>query len=273
MERGTFTHPTYDPAREQAWHLSILSGEGVSAWAVHDLADGSPVALHWSENDPGIPEDMAALNDAAMPSKPKSVSFVTLPEWSTLVPEAALAPGTEAEHLELVHGNIPTGALRDEPVPSLGATCVYVHDDVIECNVLDRFPNARPVPMQALLVRAAIARCGDPPLLLMHRGHERMDVAIVSDGRLLLSNSYPTRSAQDVLYFTLLAVEGCGLKPAQVDLQHSGTHLTSGERDLLQRYFHKSTPVDHESWNTLNAGADGELHRWMGALDQFPCVS
>ncbi|HMC96574.1 MAG TPA: DUF3822 family protein, partial [Flavobacteriales bacterium] len=187
MERGTFSHPNYDPDREQAWHLSILSGQGVSAWAVHALSDGAPVALHWVEGD-------EALQDAGVPTKPRSVSFVTLPEWSTLVPEGALVPGSGSKHLALVHGGTPTGALRDEPVPSLGATCIYVHDDQTEYALLDRFPNARPLPMQALMVRAVIARCTAAPLVLMHRGYDRTDIAIASEGRLLLSNSYPTRS-------------------------------------------------------------------------------
>jgi|GEM_PF-552899 len=278
MERGTFTHPSYDPDREQAWHLSILSGQGVSAWAVHALSDGAPVALHWAEGDNGLGSasnagGTTALMDAGLPTKPRTVSFVTLPEWSTLVPEGALIPGSEPQHLALVHGGTPTGALRDEPVPSLGATCIYVHDDQAEYALLDRFPNARPLPMQALIVRAAIARCAAMPLVLMHRGYDRTDVAIATDGRLLLSNSYPTRSAQDLLYFMLLAVEGCGLKPAQVDMHHSGTHLTSGERDLLHRYFQHNAPAGHSSWENLAAGSGADLDRWLGVLEQFPCVS
>lgn len=266
MERGTHTLPGYDPDREQAWHLSILSGQGVSAWAVHALSDGMPMALHWAEGD-------EALLDAGLPTKPKTVSFVTLPEWSTLVPEGALVPGSEPLHLALVHGGTPTGALRDEPVPSLSATCIYVHDDVAECALLDRFPNARPLPMQALMVRAAIARGASAPVVLMHRGYDRTDVAIAGDGKLLLSNSYPTRSAQDVLYFMLLAVEGSGLRPAHVELRHGGTHLTSGERDLLHRFFANSAPADHSTWTGLAAGANADLDRWLGALEQFPCVS
>jgi hypothetical protein len=198
---------------------------------------------------------------------------VSLPEWSTLVPDGALAPGTEARHLALVHGTLPTGAMRDEPVPSLGATCIYVHDDRLEQPVLDRFPKARPLPMQALMVRAALARSTNGPVLLLHRSTDRADVAVARRGELLLSNMYPARSAQDLLYFLLLAVERCGLAPGTVELQLGGTHLGDMERDLLGRYFERVAPVVQAPWTATGGGAPLQPERWWAVLEQFACVS
>ncbi|MBP7409754.1 MAG: DUF3822 family protein [Flavobacteriales bacterium] len=264
-EKGVWCAAHYDAGRERAWHLSILVGPEVQAWVAHAMESGEPVALGWSN-------DSSALDVAELPAHPGTVSFVTLPEWSALVPEGALEPGSEARHLSLVHGGLPTGALRDELVASLGATCIYVHDDEAERNVLDRFPNARPVPMQGLMVRAVLARCNEGPTVLLHRSHQSLEVAIASGGRVLLSNTFPARTSQDLLYFTLLAVEGSGLKPTEVQLHHSGTHLTSHERDLLHRYFtNERTAV--RTLNEQGANDPMEMHRWLALMEQFACVS
>lgn len=260
-ERGTWCATPYDPARSRAWHLSILVSGDLHAWAVHDLESGEVMALAW-----GI--DGTVLDAAEVPAQPPTVSFVTLPEWSTLVPEGALLPGTEAQHLSLVHGGLPTGALRDEPLAALGATCIYVHDDEAERMVLDRFPHARPVPMQGLMVRAALARANEGPVLLLHRGHDRLDAVLADRGRVLLSNTYAARASQDMLYYTLLAVEGCGLRPADVAVHHGGTHLTAHERDLLRRYFATEQPALEDPQNTTEDPA-----RWLAVLEQFACVS
>ncbi len=264
-EKGTWRANHYDSRREAAWHLSILTGIGTCAWSAHAMENGAPVALCWSS-------DGSALDSEELPTHPASVSFVTLPEWSTLVPEGALEPGTGAQHLSLVHGGLPTGALRDELVASLGATCIYVHDDEAERNVLDRYPNARPIPMQSLMVRAAQARAGAHPILLLHRAHQRAEIAVVQDGRLLLSNTFPARTSQDLLYFTLLATEGVGLKPGDIHLLHAGTHLTAHEQDLLQRYFVQERSA-MDNWAQPQTSTPVHPHRWLALLEQFACVS
>lgn len=265
MDRGSWRAARYDAARERAWHLSILIANDLQAWAATDLGTAEVVALGW---------DVAgnALDASDVPAQPPTVSFVTLPEWSALVPEGALMPGTEAQHLSLVHGKLPTGALRDEPVASLGATCIYVHDDEAERTVLDRFPHARPVPMQGLMVRGALARANEAPALLLHRGHDRLDAVVADRGRVLLSNTYPARASQDMLYYALLAVEGCGLRPGDAVVHHGGTHLTAHERDLVHRYFGRGNAAI-EAWPELNSDSTVDPSRWLAVLEQFACVS
>ena len=266
MERGSYLASRYDPGRERAYHLSILLAQGLSAWAVPEVADGAPLALGWGK-------DGDSLNDGELPTRPLTVSFITLPEWSTLVPDGALAPGSEARHLALVHGGLPSGAMRDEPVEHVGATCIYVHDDRLEQAALERFPHARPLPMQALMVRTALARCGDRPVVLLHRSTDRLDCAVAKGGRLLLSNTFPARSWQDVLYYALLATERCGSQPDAVDLLMSGTHLSMAERELLQRYFTHAAPAVEPPWSDPAADKAAPADRWLAVLDQFACAS
>jgi hypothetical protein len=264
MDRGCSTAPRYAPGEHRAWHLSILAGQGCTAWSAHDTHTGQTMALCWGPGE-------APLSDPLLPTDPASVSFVSLPEWSTLVPTGALVPGDEARHLALVHGGLPAGAMRDEPLPTLGATCLYVHDDLAERAVLDRFPGARPLPMQALMVRTALGRSAAEPVLLLHRGADRLDAVLADGGRVLLSNTYPVRSAQDSLYFALLAVERTGVEPARTVLHVGGTHLIDLERDLLARYFARTEPAASDTWSG-DTGGDQRVDRWFAALEQFACV-
>ena len=81
------------------------------------------------------------------------------------------------------------------------------------------------------------------------------------------------RTGQDVLYFVLLAVEQAGERPEQVDLHTSGTHLSSMERDLLNRYFHRSAPAVAMPFPGIEPIPDQAPDRWLAALEQFACVS
>ena len=266
MERGSCAASRYVPDQERTYHLSLLIGQDVSAWAAHDLSNGAVMALGWGKGD-------QALRDDLLPQRPVSVSFVSLPEWSALVPDAALVPGTEALHLKLVHGGIPTGAMRDEPIAPLAATCIYVHDDITERGVLNRYPNARALPLHGVLVRAVAARHGRTPIILAHRTAERLDVNVMKEGRLVLSNSYPTRSVNDVLYFVLLAAEATALDPASTELQLCGTHVGKPDIDLLRRYFTHCVPASGAGWSELHPTEAAAPERWLAALDQFACVS
>lgn len=266
MDHGSHRTSGYDPGRERAWHLSILTGAGRTACAVHDVADGMPAALFWSTGT-------AALSEHDLPQRPVSVSFVSLPEWSTMVPEGALLPGSEANHLALVHGGLPSGALRDEPVRSLGATCIYVHDDRDEMEVLRRYPHARALPMQAVLAQLAKVRAADRPVMLLHRSADRVDLAVADRGRLLLSNSYTARSAHDVLYYMLLALEQLQLSPERTQLHYGGSHLSDAERDLLLRYIRNAKPASTLPWLESEPNGPEAPHRWMAALEQYACAS
>jgi len=265
MERGEYKVAHFDPKRDRAFHLAIVLGQGPSACVAHDLETGEPQLLVWA---PGV----EVLTSPSVPLHPRSVTYVALPEWSTLVPDGALDPTKSAQHLALVHGKLPVAQVRDEPVKTLSATCLFAHDERHEAAVLDRFPNARALPLQAVLVRGAQMRSTAAPVLLMHRGADRVDIALASGQRLLLSNSYLARTAEDVLYFCLLAAEIAGITPAEVKLRTGGTHLLQLERDLLERYFKDHAPAIPSTWPNIPTSL-GPMDRWMAAFDQFACVS
>jgi Protein of unknown function (DUF3822) len=255
----------YDPAKERAWHLSVWLSPEVTAWCAHDVHTGRCVALRDGKGDE-LPDP------SFLPVRPVSVSFTALPEISTLVPESALAPGSEMSHLKMVHGQLPTGMLRDEPISALGARCVYLHDEQAEHRLMTRYPNARSLPLQAVLVNGVLARSAKKSAFLLHRTATRSDIAIATDQQLLLSNTFHTTNAEDVLYFSLFALEQVGLKPEDVHAYICGTHLTTTDEDLLARYLPRVLPALSRTDSLASSLNNPAPHSFTALLEQFACA-
>ena len=260
-------HPNYDATKEHAWHLSCWLAPSLHAWCVHERSSGRLMALA-STTGENLPAE------GKVPLKPVSVSFTAMPEISTLVPESALVPGTEMRHLKMVHGTVPTGLLRDEPIATLGAHCIYLHDETAERVLLERFPHARSLPLQGTLVSHGLSRSASGAVVVAHRSTTRLDLVVAERGKLLLSNTFHATVAEDVLYYILFAVEQCGLSPATVSVRVGGTHLTSSEENLLSKYFVNgpipSTGADEPVLQDLRVP---NAHHWTGLIEQFPCAS
>ena len=256
----------YQPGRERAWHLSIWSAPHATAWCVHDTTDGNVVGLASAGSDQ-LPET------ERLPKNPASVSFIAVPEISTLVPEGVLEGGREAAHLELVHGALPTGLLRDEPIDALSARCIYLHDEAAEKRLLHRFPSARPIALQALLIKTAMARAADKPLLLIHRAEQRCDLVIADRSTVRLANSFHAPTATDVLYFALFALDRSGLKPEAVRALAGGMALSAEENTLLDGYFPDLGPAIEKNAAALSGLSITRPERFTALLEQWPCAS
>lgn len=260
--KQAYTNSLYDPAKERAWHLSLWVAPNVSAWCVHDVNTGGCMALQ------AAPSDLMPA-PTLLPKRPVTVSFTALPEIGALVPESALSPGSEMVHLKMIHGQVPTGLLRDEPIGSLGARCIYLHDERAEHRLLTSYPNARSLPLQGSMVHLALARCTKGPAIIVHRTEKRLDLAIAANGKLLLSNTFHAPGQDDLLYFTLFALEQCGLSTATVDCHLCGSHLSEPESALLSRYIQHCAPLRPASLRDIVPDA----HLWAALLEEAACAS
>ena len=256
----------YDAAKERAWHLSVWASTEMNAWCAHEATTGRCVAI---SSDHGL----GLSDEGHLPRRPISVSFTALPEISTLVPENALAPGSEMRHLKMVHGHLPTGLLRDEPIGALGARCVYLHDEQAEHRLVSRFPHARSLPLQAVLVHGSMARSAGKITVLLHRSARRLDLAITHEHRLLLSNTFHAATAEDVLYYTLFALEQCGARPDEARCLTCGTHLSTPDEELLARYLPDLAPLVTREDRRLTGLNIPTPHYFGALLEQFACAS
>ncbi|MCB0791359.1 MAG: DUF3822 family protein [Flavobacteriales bacterium] len=263
---ATYRSVDYDRGRERTYHLSILVTPTGTGWCVHEQARSRCVALASTKGQVLPQLDL-------LPSHPMSISFVAAPELSTLVPESALAMGAEKDHLALVHGPLPTGLLRDEPVDLLGARCVYLHDEAAERIVLDRYPGARPIALRTLMVHGVLERSRNGTTLLLHRSGKRLDIALGRNGKLLLSNAFHATNGTDMLYYVLFVLERSQLPLADVTVLAGGTDLTADDMQLMRGYLPRAYPTFEPGEPTI-AGLDIEApERWSALLDQAACAS
>ncbi len=260
-------HPTYRPGKENAWHLSVWLAPGLQAWCVHEKDTGRVVALA------AHPHDHLPHPDK-LPALPANASFTAMPETSTLVPSGVLEPGQEMLHLKLVHGKVPTGLLRDEPLAQPDAHCLYLHDEQAERQLLGRYPAARSLPLHGTLIHMAMHRAANDTVAVLHRTENRLDVVLAAENRLLLSNSFFASTPEDLLYYTLFAVEQCQLVPSQVCLYMGGTHLLATDELLFSNYFTRGPEPSTDPEGTAAGYLKiPEAHHWSGLIEQFPCAS
>lgn len=214
-------------------------------------------AVHTSE----LPQLGRTLTD------PGSASSIVLPEWSVLVPDGALMEGTEAVYLRTAFGREPVGVLRRDPVEALAAQSIHVHEPGAESQAMAQLPLARPLALQALLVRAAMRRRADRDVLLLHLGTDRMDVVLATHGTIALSNSFPVRTPEDALYFALLATERTKHEPQDLQLLFCGPHAHDNVVALLERYFAHCAPAGPNTPIAIE-----RPDRWLALTEQFACV-
>lgn len=259
-------HKNYDPDTTRSWHLSILMAPDLLAWSAHSVEDGQVMAFHSERGS-------ALTLKGALPTGPATVSFTALPETSTLVPESAITSGNEMRFLKLVHGPVPTGLLRDEPIATLDARCIYLHDEDSELFLMGRYPQARPVPLQAVLVNSALSRSDGHASVILHHCADRLDIVVTRQRELLLSNSFHVTCSEDMLYYTLFVLEQCGIAASVAHVLFGGTHWSSSETGRLAEYFEHVAPMISPTAGTIAGLKLQEPHLWSALLEQFACAS
>ncbi|MBK9275961.1 MAG: DUF3822 family protein [Flavobacteriales bacterium] len=269
MARTTDTDAHHLPRYDRGaagLHLGIVVHPDGLAWSAHDRADGRCLMLAQGRGAAWPAEEQ-------LPHHPATVSFCAMPELSTLVPESTLRPGTEADHLSLVHGPLPTGLLRDEPVEDLGARCVYLHDEAMEHQVLERFPAARAIALRSLLVRSVLALGRQGPALVAHRVGKRMDVALADRDGLKLSNAYHCATGTDALYYLLHLLDAMHQDPAVPAVRWCGPGWTPTDTELVRRYLPNAAPAVTGT-DAMLVGLDAPSPESLWALlEQAACAS
>ena len=150
----------------------------------------------------------------------------------------------------------------------------YLFGATLLLKLMERFPNARSLPLQGTLVSHAMSHSASNAVVVLHRSATRLDLVIADHGKLILSNTFHATVAEDVLYYTLFALEQCGLSPDTVHVRAGGTHLTAGEEHLLSKYVvNGPIPTTGPEDPALKDLRVPNAHHWTGLIEQFPCAS
>lgn len=80
--------------------------------------------------------------------------------------------------------------------------------------------------------------------ILIHLSSEWLDVIIIQNGKLALSNSFYIASKEDVAYYTLFCAEALKMNPEKTPLIYSGLFNSENNAlDLLRKYWQNLSPA------------------------------
>jgi hypothetical protein len=74
--------------------------------------------------------------------------------------------------------------------------------------------------------------------LFLYAGNQTIDLVMFEGSKLVLFNSFPVKSKEDLLYFTLFVIENTGQRPDQIQICLGGMiDENSDTYRLLAQYF------------------------------------
>ena len=228
----------FRPESAESYELSILTGVDSFAYAIRDRAANQLLAYHTSELSAAERADLPAtiLGRLQGDDLLERTNFgTTVLGWQT--PRAALVPqdlyddGHRREYLDQLSLISLEDAVQEEWHNELNAHLLYVTTG----NSL----NAITTTLRAVRTRHVAGgllnawglrsrRLAEADVSICLRG-KQLIIAAHRAGSLQFFNTYSFATAEDVLYYTLLAYEHCGLLPARAPLYVSGEILAESE--------------------------------------------
>jgi hypothetical protein len=110
----------------------------------------------------------------------------------------------------------------------------------------------------------------DPSTVFLHDRGQFIDLAYFEEGRPVFYNSFPCRSKEDLLYFTLYTLEQLKIRPDSVRLSLSGAiDPGSDSCQLLEQYIRTITftgPIGSFNYSALLQQAPAHRYRDLFAL-------
>ncbi|HPR58629.1 MAG TPA: DUF3822 family protein [Bacteroidales bacterium] len=159
---------------------------------------------------------------------------------STLIPSAFYDRENHSNALEINHRIELGETTASDHLPILEAYNVWVLPQIIENTVKKHFPDAPLHLHTSILIEQLLT------LTKNHNNHEVFvhvrktwfDILVISNGRLLFSNSFRYQTKEDFIYFLIYVLEQLELNPETVQLTFLGLILKRSQLyDITVKYI------------------------------------
>ena len=144
--------------------------------------------------------------------------------WYTLVPNGLFQQGDETRLLRFTQSRSDLQAFHQR-IQGFDARLIFGLEPELYHMAAHLFQN--PVVLHAVgaqLERASLeSSIGNQPTVSLHLSQRELDILVYSGKKLLLQNSFPVNTADEVLYYTLFVLERLELMPDQVNLEIFGS--------------------------------------------------
>lgn len=266
--------------------LFILTGNtGSFRYGLLDTEKNSVIAvadyrMENAQKDREYPDKIRKLiaSDEILSKKHPSVIIGIDSPYHTLVPESLYSPEQIRAYLDF-NFRLPDPMMNlADRVEELGTVNVSAIPHDLGSLLLESFPAAALVHGSTAVLRAFFLHHKDNPgdsTIYLHIKSHSIDLASLSDHRLIFFNSYFIENKEDILYFTLNLAEQLSLAPGQVHLYVCGAVEPGSEiHRLMEKYIRHISLIDE--FNTLKFSIQSKseaVRSYLGLLGLTLCGS
>jgi hypothetical protein len=207
------------------------------------------------KNTEGYISELSALvaSEKALDGKYSSMIIGLDTPFHTLVPEPLFDPENPSRYLEF-NFNLPEKyEVKFDKIDEMGSVCVYAYHHEYKGFLAKRFAAATKVNPLSGLIRAMgriYQTAGQPEKFILHVGRDTIHLFFFRESKQpVFYNSFPFKTREDILYYTLYAYEQLKIRPDSVPLDVLGVvESVSETTDLLEQYFR---PVTMQAVNSM----------------------
>jgi len=160
--------------------------------------------------------------------------------WHTLVPSPLYDTGQMSKYLEFNFSLPDDCQVRSDKVEEIDACNIYGFLPGLQDVIRKYFREAAIVHHTSALIKAVYQHHQlnpEPPCIFLHARDRFIDLVFFDGNRPAYFNSFPCRSKEDILYFTLYAIEQLKLRPDSVQLSITGMIDAGSDSYLLLKQY------------------------------------
>jgi hypothetical protein len=154
---------------------------------------------------------------------------------STLIPTTLFAPEHLRTYLEFVVPLDELDEIHYKALPTLGATDVFTVPGPL-ANIVHMYHQQVEFFHQSIPLIRLLQEQQPQHGILLHLNHAQASLAVVSDGRLVLSNTFPIETFTDALYYMAYVSKQWKMDPANTTVYLSD-NLHADDMKVLRRYY------------------------------------
>lgn len=217
---------------------------------------GKALLIEKSYDSARTPEELldelknAFKNDEKLSESFSQVDVIFGSPFYTLVPSSLFNESKASEYLKFNTKILANDFVSNDLVESHDIQVVYVPFVNINNFLFEKFGNFQYFHSVTVLLKHFLDKekyaINTKVFLNVEKGW--FDCLVISHGKIVLCNSYPFKSPEDFLYFTLFAFEQLQLNPDQIDVKLFGNiDNTSLLYKLLYKYIRNISFIEETS--------------------------
>ena len=197
----------------------------------------------------------AFIDEESLSETFSQVNVIFGSHFYTLVPSSLFDESKASEYLKFNTKILTNDFVSHDLVESHDIQVVYVPFVNINNYLFEKFGNFQYFHSATVLLKHFLdkEKYAIKSKVFLNVEKDWFDCIIISQGKVELCNSYPFKSPEDFLYFTLFAFEQLHLNPDQVDVVLSGNiDNTSPLYELLYRYVRNISFIEETTYTVEN---------------------